>query len=188
MLPARIGAALALIGAAGAGLASCGDGARPPASPPDQRVPDGVLSPEWSYRPASAETASATGELTVEAGIDAQGPSRTLHGARGLKALTHLQGETSPEAKVGERTIAEVMGLRPDARPVLHQVTRDGGLCGGQPAQYVVWYEPEMIEGRELVIAAVQGARPGETGSTVCRVLRYTRERGPGRGGSEEAR
>lgn len=186
MLPARIGAALALIAAAALVLSACGD--RETAAPPEQRVPDGVLSPEWFYTPASAETESATGVLTVEAGIDANGPSRTLHGARGLAALTHLQGETDPAAKVGEKSVAEVMELLPGARPVLHQVTRDNGLCGGAAANFVVWYEPEMIEGRLLILAVVQGAKPGETGSTVCRVLRYTRERGPATAMSEAAR
>ena len=63
---------------------------------------------------------------------------------------------------------------------MLYNVAQDQGLCGPTPAQWIVWYEPELIEGRELVLGVVQGARPGETGSTVCRVLRYTRERGVG--------
>ena len=185
MLPARVGAALALT--AVLALTACGrrEDATPP---PEQRIPDGVLSPDWSYTPASEETRKATGVLTIEAGIDAEGPMRTLAGASGVSALTHLQGEASLGDKIGDRTIGEVMDLRPGARPVLHQVSRDSGLCGGQPASFVVWYEPEMIEGRQLVLAVVQGAKPGEAGSTVCRVLRYTRERDMGVSRSEAAR
>lgn len=186
MLPARIGAALALIALAGLVLSGCGN--REAAPPPEQVIPQGVLSPDWAYTPASAETASATGVLTVEAGIDSTGPMRTLRAARGLSAMTHLMGEADAKAKVGERSIGEVMELPPGARPMLQAVAQDTGLCGPTPAQYVVWYEPEMIEGRELVLAVVQGAAPGETGSTVCRVLRYTRERERAVGRSEEAR
>lgn len=184
MLPARIGAALALIASSAFLFSACGQ--REPAPAQTQSVPDGVLSPEWIYTPASGETESATGVLTVEAGIDSTGPSRTLRAARGVTALTHLAGETDPAALVGARSMGEVMELRPGARPMLHVVAQDSGLCGSTPASYVVWYEPELIEGRELVLAVVQGAAPGETGSTVCRVLRYRRERGAGR--NEEGR
>lgn len=186
MLPARDGAAFALTAAVCLALSGCGP--RDQSPPPEERIPDGVLSPEWSYTPASAETERATGVLTVEAGIDTAGPRRSLAAARGVTAVTHLAGALAPGAKVGERTVAEVMELKAGAEPMLHEVTRDGGLCGAGAARYVVWYEPEMIEGRELVLAVVQGAKPGETGSTVCRVLRYTRERDRGAGRSETAR
>lgn len=177
MLPARIGAALALIAAASLVLSACEK--REAASAPEPAAAAvGVLSPEWLYTPASAETANTTGLLVVEPGIDAAGPSRGLVAAKGIAALTHLKGEIDPSAKVGERTVGEVMELRPGARPMLYTVAQDQGLCGPTPAQWVVWYEPELIEGRELVLGVVQGARPGESGSTVCRVLRYTRERG----------
>lgn len=184
MLPARVGAALALT--AVLALTACGrrEDATPP---PEQRIPDGVLSPDWSYTPASEETRKATGVLTIEAGIDSTGPLRTLAGASGVSALTHLQGEVSPGDRIGDRSVGEVMDLPVGARPMLHQVARDTGLCGGQPANFVVWYEPEMIEGRRLVLAVLQGAKPGEAGSTVCRVLRYTRERDSGAGRSEAA-
>ncbi len=184
MLPARIGAALALIGPAALAVSACG--APEAASEPEQTIPAGVLSPEWAYTPASAETKAATGMLTIEAGIDALGPSRTLKAEKGATALMHLSGEIDPAARVGARSVGEVMELRAGARPMLQKVDRDGGLCGPALASYVVWYEPELIEGRELVLAVVQGAAPGETGSTVCRVLRYTREREAGL--SEERR
>lgn len=184
MLPARIGSALALIGVLVIALSACGEREAAPAQA--SAVPEGVLSPEWIYTPTSAETRSATGALTVEAGVDSTGPSRTLRAARGATAFTHLKGEIDPSARVGARSVGEVMELRPGARPMLHVVAQESGLCGPTPAEFVVWYEPEMIEGRELVLAVVQGAAPGETGSTVCRVLRYTRERGAGR--SEERR
>lgn len=194
MLPARVGAALALIAVAGLALSSCGR--RETASAPEAAEPAGVLSQEWLYTPASAETASATGLLVVEPGIDAAGPSRGLVAAKGIAAMTHLTGEIDPALKVGERTVGEVMELRPGARPTLYTVAQDQspgqsesqGLCGATPAQWIVWYEPELIEGRELVLGVVQGARPGESGSTVCRVLRYTRERERGAGKSEGSR
>ncbi|KAF0170114.1 MAG: hypothetical protein IV086_01855 [Hyphomonadaceae bacterium] len=184
MLPARIGAALALIGPAAFAVSACGE--REAASAPEQTIPAGVLSPEWAYTPASAETKATTGMLTVEAGIDALGPSRMLRAEKGVIAFMHLSGEVDPAALVGARPVGELMALRDGARPMLQKVDRDGGLCGATPASYVVWYEPELIEGRELVLAVVQGAAPGETGSTVCRVLRYTREREAGK--SEEGR
>jgi hypothetical protein len=190
MLSARVGAALALIAAAGLALSSCGR--RETASAPEAAEPAGVLSQEWLYTPASAETASATGLLVIEPGIDAVGPSRGLVAAKGIAAMTHLTGEIDPALKVGERSVGEVMELRPGARPMLYTVAQDQGqnpgLCGGSPAQWIVWYEPELIEGRELVLGVVQGARPGESGSTVCRVLRYTRERHRGAGKSEGSR
>lgn len=169
-------------------MSACGDRAPAPAAPPPSSSV--VLSADWVYTPASAETESTTGALTVEAGIDSTGPSRMLRAARGVTAFTHLAGETDPAALVGAKSVGEVMELRPGARPVLHVVAQDGGLCGSTSAAYVVWYEPEMIEGRQLVLAVVQSAAPGETGSTVCRVLRYTRERGRVRraGKSEEGR
>lgn len=179
MLPARIGAALALIAVAGLVLSACGR--RETASAPETIEPAGVLSREWLYTPASAETASTTGLLVVEPGIDSVGPSRGLVAAKGIAAMTHLSGEIDPALKVGERTVGEIMELRPGARTTLYTVAQDQGLCGPTPAQWIVWYEPELIEGRELVLGVVQGARPGETGSTVCRVLRYTRERGAGK-------
>lgn len=185
MLPARVGAALALT--AVLALTACGR-REEATSPPEQRIPDGVLSPDWSYTPASEETRKATGVLTIEAGIDSTGPMRTLAGANGVAALTHLQGEVNTGDKIGDRSVGDVMDLPVGARPMLHDVARDSGLCGGQPATFVVWYEPEMIEGRQLVLAVVQGAKPGEAGSTVCRVLRYTRERDTGVSRSEAAR
>ncbi|MDZ4777252.1 MAG: hypothetical protein SGJ23_10755 [Alphaproteobacteria bacterium] len=186
MLPARIGAALALIAAVGLALSACG---RRETAPAAETVDGGgVLSQEWLYTPASAETASATGLLVVEPGIDSAGPSRGLVAAKGIAAMTHLTGEIDPGLKVGERTLGEVMELRAGARPTLYTVAQDQGLCGPTPAQWIVWYEPELTEGRELVLGVVQGARPGETGSTVCRVLRYTRERERGAGKSEGSR
>lgn len=179
MLPARVGAALALIAAAGLALSACGQRETAPAT--EAAAPQGVLSEEWLYTPASAETASTTGLLVIEPGIDAAGPSRGLVAAKGIAAMTHLTGEIDPGLKVGERTVGEIMELRPGARPTLYTVAQDQGLCGPAPAQWIVWYEPELIEGRELVLGVVQGARPGESGSTVCRVLRYTRERGGGK-------
>lgn len=179
MLSARIGAALALIALGGPALAACGEQQDVPAFTAAE-TSGGVLSKEWLYTPASAETASTTGLLVVEPGIDAKGPSRGLVAAKGIAAMTHLTGEIDPGLKVGERTVGEVMELRPGARPTLYTVAEDQGLCGSRPAQWIVWYEPELIEGRQLVLGVVQGARPGEAGSTVCRVLRYTRERGAG--------
>jgi hypothetical protein len=188
MLPARIGSALALIGLSVVALTACGEREAAPAQA--SAVPDGVLSPEWVYTPASGETRSATGALTVEAGVDSTGPSRTLRTRKGVTAFTHLMGEIDPSARVGQSSVGEVMELRPGARPLLHAVAQDSGLCGPTPAAYIVWHEPELIEGRELVLAVVQGAAPGETGSTVCRVLRYTRERDVvrGAGRNEEGR
>lgn len=178
MLSPRVGAAFALIALAGLALTACGKGDSGQESAPEPATAQGVLSPEWLYTPASAETDSATGLLVVEAGVDAAGPSRGLVAARGVAAMTHLKGEVDPALKVGERTLGEVMELRAGARPTLYAVAHDEGLCGQTSAQWIVWYEPELIEGRELVLGIVQGARPGEQGSTVCRVLRYTRERG----------
>jgi len=177
MLPARIGAALALIVAAGLVLPACEEREAEPAR--EEADVGGVLSREWIYTPASAETVSATGLLVVEPGIDDAGPSRVLVAATGIAAMMHLTAEIDPALKVGARTVAEVMELRPGARAMLYTVAQDQGLCGTAPAQWIVWYEPELIEGRELVLGVVQGARPGEPGSTVCRVLRYMRDRAP---------
>lgn len=135
-----------------------------------------MLSPEWIYTPATAETDGATGPLTVEPTIGATGPQRTLHGARGDTLRAGLVGEADLDATLQMRSVADVLELRPGARAMLYRVEA-GNLCIGGQATHLVWYEPELIEGRSLALAVVAGGAPGETGSTVCRVLRYTRER-----------
>lgn len=145
--------------------AACGRADAPvPAEPPQQ----GVLSAEWIYTPATAATERVTGALTVEAGIDAEGPSRTLFGARGQRLHASLVGPIDVEGPLGE-----ALGHR---AAMLYEVG-DGNLCDGAQATHLAWAEPELIEGRTLAIAALAGGAPGETGSTVCRVLRYTRNR-----------
>jgi hypothetical protein len=144
---------------------ACGRADAPaPAEPPVQ----GVLSAEWIYTPASDETQSATGALTVEAGVDAEGPSRTLFGERGQRLHASL---------VGPIAVDGALGAALGQRAAMLYVVGDGNLCDGAQATHLAWAEPELIEGRTLAIAALSGGAPGEAGSAVCRVLRYTRNR-----------
>ncbi len=161
-------------------LAACGEKAPEPA--PAKPVPPGVLSPEWIYTPATEETARATGPLTVEPSIGAAGPRRVLHTVHGDVLQAGLVGEANLAANIEMRSITDVLELRPGARATLYRVDA-GNLCIGGQATHLVWYEPELIEGRSLALAVIAGGAPGETGSTVCRVLRYTRERTGGADG-----
>ncbi len=154
-------------------LAACGE--KTPPAPAEPMAP-GVLSPEWVYTPATEETARATGPLTVEPGISADGPQRTLRTVHGDALHAGLIGAADLAASIELRSIADVLELRPGARAMLYRVDA-GNLCLGGQATHLVWYEPEIIEGRSLALAVIAGGAPGETGSTVCRVLRYTRER-----------
>ena len=153
---------------------ACGERKLPP-SPPAP-APAGTLSPEWIYQPATEETVIATGAVTVEPGVGPLGPRRLLRTARGDELEAQLVGEANLAARVETRNIGEALDLRPGARATLYRIA-SGNLCIGAQATHVVWYEPEMIEGRTLALALVAGGAPGETGSTVCRVLRYTRNR-----------
>ena len=163
-------------------LAACGDKAPP--SPPDP-VASGVLSPEWIYTPATEETARSTGALTVEPGIGAAGPMRTVRSSRGDVLQAGLMGEANLSASIETRSIVDVLELRPGAQAMLYRVDA-GNLCAGRQATHLVWHEPELIEGRSLALAVIAGGAPGETGSTVCRVLRYTRERTGGGDGKAQ--
>jgi len=146
--------------------AACGRAAPPvPAEPP----PRGVLSAEWIYTPATAETEAATGAVTVEASVGTDGPSRTLIAARGARVRAVLKGPI-----VMDETLAAALAQR--ASPMLYTIA-EGNLCADVQATHLVWSEPELVEGRTLAVAALAGGAPGETGSTVCRVLRYTRNR-----------
>lgn len=165
-----------MVAAAGL-LTACG---RPPApEPAPTPIAPGVLTPEWIYAPATAETVQATGRLTVEASVGADGPARLLVTARGARVRAVLAGPATMDA-----TLAAALSERNAAPPMLYAVT-EGNLCPAGTSAYLVWAEPELVEGRTLAIAVVSGAAPGETGSTVCRVLRYTRNRETG---PEEAR
>lgn len=158
-------------------LAACGE--KKPAPAAARPIAQGMLSVEWVYEPATEETRSATGPLTVEPGIGPLGPRRLLHTARGDVVDTVLVGEAALTANLESRSLADAMDLRPGAHATLYQV-EGGNLCLGEQATHVVWYEPELIEGRTLALAFVAGGAPGVPGSTICRVLRYTRDRSGG--------
>lgn len=164
-------------------LAACGQ--KPPAPAPARPVPPGVLSLEWVYTPATAETTAATGPLTVEPSIGAAGPQRVLRTVHGDTLEAALVGEADLAANIELRSIADVLELRPGARAMLYRVDA-GNLCIGGQATHLIWYEPELIEGRSLALAVIAGGAPGESGSTVCRVLRYTRERTGGGDGKAQ--
>lgn len=147
--------------------AACGRADTPaPAEPPAR----GVLSAEWIYTPATAETEAATGAVTVEASIGADGPARTIIPARGARVRAVLKGPIAMD-----EALAAALAQR--ASPMLY-VVAEGNVCTDAQATHLVWSEPELVEGRTLAVAALAGGAPGETGSTVCRVLRYTRNRG----------
>ena len=158
-------------------LVACGD--KKLAPKPPAPAAQGMLSAEWIYQPATEETRNATGPLTVEPGIGPQGPRRLLRTARGDALDAVLVGEASLTANLEARSLADAMDLRPGARATLYRVDA-GNLCLGAQATHVVWYEPELIEGRTLALALVAGGAPGVPGSTICRVLRYTRSRSGG--------
>jgi hypothetical protein len=155
-------------------LAACGEEKSPPAPAVS---PAGVLTPEWVYTPANDDTRLATGALTIVPGIGPEGPIRALQTERGDRLDAVLAGEIDPRARAGIDHVTETLARRPGARALVYSVSA-GNLCLGAQSTHVVWYEPEMIEGRALALALLAGA-PGESGSTVCRVLRYTRERSP---------
>jgi hypothetical protein len=157
---------------------ACGQAAETPA--PARPAPQGVLSAEWVYLPATAATAAFTGPVTVEASVGADGPARTVVGQKGPSVRAVLSGAMAMDV-----ALAEALAQRPGAPATLYAVA-EGDLCPPATTTHLVWAEPELIEGRTLAIAAISGGAPGQTGSTVCRVLRYTRDRGqvPGMGGS----
>ena len=158
-------------------LTACGD--REPAPKPPAPAAQGMLSDEWVYQPATEETRGATGPLTVTPGIGPLGPYRALRTARGDALDAVLVGEANLTVNLEARSVADAMDLRPGARATLYRVDA-GNLCLGAQATHVVWYEPELIEGRTLALAFVAGGAPGDPGSTICRVLRYTRDRSGG--------
>lgn len=157
-------------------LTACGERADAPPRPPPAAA--GMLSAEWIYTPADVVTREATGAVTVSPGVGAEGPERTVAGARGGALRAVLSGEADP-------AMAKTLAGRSGAQAMVY-VVAGGNLCAGAQATHVVWYEPELIEGRTLALALLTGP-PGETGSTICRVLRYTRERSRA-GDSEGAR
>jgi hypothetical protein len=163
--------------AAALALAACGD--KKPAPTRPAPVDQGMLSAEWVYQPATQETRDATGPLTVDPSIGSQGPRRLLHTARGDALDAVLVGEANLTVNLEARSLADAMDLRAGARATLYRVDA-GNLCLGAQATHVVWYEPELIEGRTLALALVAGGAPGDPGSTICRVLRYTRSRSGG--------
>jgi hypothetical protein len=139
---------------------------------PVDSAPRGVLSPEWIYAPASAETERSTGAVVIEAQVSAAGPVRRIAATRGQRLNAVLAGPAPADP-----ALLVALGQSP-VPPMLYAVT-DGNLCDAGQATHIVWAEPELIEGRTLALAVLNGA-PGETGSTVCRVLRYTRSRSLG--------
>lgn len=162
-------------------LAACGAD-KPPAPAPAAAV--GVLSADWIYTPATEETADATGSVTVEPSVSGEGPMRTLRTGRGDALQAILVGEADPAWRADLARVTQRLAGRPGARATLYAVYA-GNLCLGAQATHVVWYEPDLIEGRTLALALLSGP-PDESGSTVCRVLRYTRERSGA--GSEDSR
>jgi hypothetical protein len=157
-------------------LSACGQEKPAPATP---AAAQGVLSDAWIYTPTDAATDAATGAVTVEPGIGPDGPIRSLRTARGALLDAVLVGEPDPRFRADLPAIVAMLAQRPVARGKLFAVSA-GNLCEGVQATHIVWYEPEMIEGRALALALLSGP-PDQTGSTVCRVLRYTRERGEAR-------
>ncbi|MDX2233243.1 MAG: hypothetical protein NW200_01980 [Hyphomonadaceae bacterium] len=155
-------------------LCACSQDPSAPAAGPDAS-PQGVLSAAWVYTPATEETENATGAVEVEPAISAEGPVRTVRTARGDVLRAVLLADAAAPTRIAVASLAETLAQRPGARALLYGVS-DGNLCLGAQATHVIWYEPEIIEGRALALAIVSG-QPGESGSTVCRVLRYTRER-----------
>jgi hypothetical protein len=176
---ARIGTAVALIGA----LAGCGL----EAPSVDQAVPAAVeysrLNTTWDFVPATEATAQATGSVTIKPGVSAVGPTRTLNATNGAAVEAALLGETAPSTAIGASTAGELMGVVGPGAPTLYSVaaetpTREGrSLCSGAPATHILWFEPEMIEGRFVTIAVLSGA-PGAPNAAVCQVLRYSRVSG----------
>lgn len=162
----------------GIALVASACGAKPPPPAPPHASQPGVLSEDWLYQPATDETARVTGGLEVVPQVGSGGPARLLRSARGQQVVAELVGPVEPSARIEMRPVADVVDARPGGAATVYRVV-EGNFCAGAQATHVIWYEPELIEGRTLSLAFVAGGAPGETGSTVCRILRYTRSRTP---------
>jgi hypothetical protein len=162
---------------------ACERAAQPAVVEPSAETAGIQLSETWDYLPASADAASATGSVSIFPGVSAEGPTRTLKAANGLTLEAALIGEVSAAQMIGPGDVAGLMEASRAARPTLYRLTAQtpsrGGIspCGANTATHILWHEPEMIEGRFVTIAVLNGA-PGEPGASACQVLRYARTGG----------
>lgn len=135
--------------------------------------------PGWRYEPAEAATRDATGTIEVAPGVDKEGPIRTIHTRRG-ETTARLVRALTAEERIREQTLREALAAPPGARPILYAILDDQVFrCRDMRPSHLIWYEPEVIEQRTLVVGVLGGGGPGDAGADLCQVLRYTRA--PGR-------
>jgi hypothetical protein len=163
-------------------LAACGDPSSPTGGGNDKLEAFRGAGKGWVYEPAEPETRKATGGIEVAPGVDKEGPIRTIHARRGV-ATARLVRALAAEDWINQRTLREALAAPPDARPILYAILDDRVLhCDDMRPSHLVWYEPEVIERRTLVLGVLGGGGPGDANAGLCQVLRYTRAPGESKG------
>ncbi len=154
-------------------------------------APAPASQPDTLYAPANDAARTTTGQLTMSVSLrlpDAgaentdQQEVLTLRGASGLVVEAAITGVVSPATQVQGQTLRALLDIPVEApRVLVYRVTNEtkpegvGGLCGGEPAAYVVVWEPSAPGSTAMRLLGTHGGAPGAGGARSCPMLDYIR-------------